>query len=511
MNALLLYVQYNLSTVSGYFHNSSDVLRFYSFLGIIFIRNCHMRRLLGVSSKLLGLGDSLLDTADHVESGLRESIVLTVKNLLEGSDSVLKRDKSSLNTGENLGDGEGLRQESLDLSSSLDGQLVLLGKLIHTKNGNDILERLVSLEGLLDVGSNVVVLLADNIDIQKSRLGIKRVDSGVDTQLGNTSGQDGGGVKMGEGGGGSRISQIIGGHVDGLDGSDGTLLGGGNSLLEGTHIGGQSGLVTDSGGNSTKQSGHLGTGLGESENVVNEEQHILTLLVSEVLGNGQTSKGDSGSGSGRLVHLTEDEGDLGLTLEVDDTSLLHLSVKIVTLSGSLTDTAENGETTMGLGNVVNQLLDENGLTDTGTTEETNLTTSGVRGEEVDDLNTGLENLSSGRLLSEGRGVSVDGKVLGSLDRSSLVNGLTTDVDDSTKGTSANGDSDGSTSVSDRGASDKTLSTVHGNGSDGVLTEMLGNLEDELVTLTTVNGQSVKNSGEVILLELDILLLVFWLV
>lgn len=106
---------------------------------------------------------------------------------------------------------------------------------------------------------------------------------------------------------------------------------------------------------------------------------------------------------------------------------------------------------------------------------------------------------------------MDGEELSSLDRSSLVNGLTTNVDDSTKGTSADGDSDGSTSVSDRGASDKTLSTVHGNGSDGVLTEMLGNLEDELVTLTTINGQSVKNSGEVILLELDILLLVFWLV
>lgn len=33
---------------------------------------------------------------------------------------------------------------------------------------------------------------------------------------------------------------------------------------------------------------------------------------------------------------------------------------------------------MGLGDVVNQLLDENGLTDTGTTEQTNLTTSSVR-------------------------------------------------------------------------------------------------------------------------------------
>lgn len=464
-----------------------------------------MRRLFGVGSKLLSLGDGLLDTANHVEGSLGKGIVLTVKNLLERSDSVLEGNKSSLKTSENLSDGEGLRQESLDLSSSLDGQLVSLGQLIHTKNGNDILKRLVGLEGLLDVRGNIVVLLSDNIDIQKSRLGIKRVDSGVDTKLGNRSGQHSGGVKMGEGGSRGRIGQIIGRHVDGLDGSDGTLLGGGNSLLEGTHIGGQSGLVTDSGGNSTKQSGHLGTGLGESENVVNEEQHILTLLVSEVLGNGQTSKGDSGSGSGRLVHLSENESHLGLSLKVDDTSLNHLSVKIVTLSGSLTDTGEDGETTMGLGNVVNQLLDEDGLSDTSTTEETNLTTSGVRGKEIDNLDTGLEDLSSGRLLGEGRRLGVNGEVLGGLDGSTLVNGLTTDVDNSTKGTSADGDSDGGTSVSDGGTSDKTLSTVHSNGSDGVLTEMLSNLEDELaLAVTTLDGQGVENSGEVILLELDIL-------
>lgn len=79
---------------------------------------------------------------------------------------------------------------------------------------------------------------------------------------------------------------------------------------------------------------------------------ILTLLVTEVLGNGQTSKSDTGTGSGGLVHLTEDKSDLGVTLEVDDTSLLHFVVKIVTLTSTLTDTTEDGETTVSLGDVV---------------------------------------------------------------------------------------------------------------------------------------------------------------
>jgi peptide chain release factor 1 len=237
---------------------------------------------------------------------------------------------------------------------------------------------------------------------------------------------------MGEGGSWGRIRQIIGWHVNGLDRGDGTLLGGGNSLLHTTHIGGEGWLVTDSGWNSTEQGRHLGTGLGESENVVNEEQHILSLLVSEVLGNGQTGKGDSSSGSRGLVHLTEHESDFGVTLEVDDTGLPHLVVQIVTLSGSLTDTGEDGVTTVGLGDVVDKLLDQHGLSDTGTTEKSDLTTSGVRGEEVDDLDTGLEDFSLGGLLNELWGIGVDRGLLHTLDWASLVDGLTNDVHDSTE-------------------------------------------------------------------------------
>jgi hypothetical protein len=97
-------------------------------------------------------------------------------------------------------------------------------------NGNDILERLVRLEDLLGSGGDVVVSLSDNSGVEHSGLGVKGVDGGVDTQLGDTSRQDGGGVQVGEGGGRSRVSQIIGRDVDGLDGSDRSLLGGGTAM-----------------------------------------------------------------------------------------------------------------------------------------------------------------------------------------------------------------------------------------------------------------------------------------
>lgn len=78
----------------------------------------------------------------------------------------------------------------------------------------------------------------------------------------------------------------------------------------------------------------------------------MTLNVSEVFRHSQTSQSDTGTGSWRLVHLTEHQGDLGVTLEVDDTGLLHFVVQVVTLTGTLADTSEDGETTVSLGDVV---------------------------------------------------------------------------------------------------------------------------------------------------------------
>jgi hypothetical protein len=72
----------------------------------------------------------------------------------------------------------------------------------------------------------------------------------------------------------------------------------------------------------------------------------------EVLSDGETSKSDTGTGTRGLVHLTEDQCDLGVTVKLNDGGLLHLLVQIVTLTGTLTDTSEDGETTVGLGDVV---------------------------------------------------------------------------------------------------------------------------------------------------------------
>ena len=95
-----------------------------------------------------------------------------------------------------------------------------------------------------------------------------------------------------------------------LHGSNGSLSGGGDSLLHAAHVGGQSGLVTDGGRNTSEQGGHFGTGLRETEDVVDEEQHVLSFVVAEVLGDGQAGQADAGTGAWGLVHLSVHQRDL---------------------------------------------------------------------------------------------------------------------------------------------------------------------------------------------------------
>mmetsp|Transcript_20622 Transcript_20622/g.35423 ORF Transcript_20622/g.35423 Transcript_20622/m.35423 type:complete len:548 (+) Transcript_20622:132-1775(+) len=454
---------------------------------------------------------NLLDVTHHVEGTLWKIVIASADNLLESLDGILKAHELSSGTSENLSNMEWLTHELLNLTGPAHNKLIILRQLIHTKNGNDILQSLVILEELLGGTSNLVVLVSDHSGIKHTGGGVKRIDSGVDTQLSNGTGKHSGGIQVCEGGSGGRIRKIISRHVDSLDGGNGSLGSGGNTLLKPTHISGKSRLVTDSGRNTSQKGGHLRTGLGETEDIVNEEQHILSLLITEVLGNGQSSKGDTGTGSRGLVHLPVHKGSLGalsgssLVINLDDTSLNHLVVEIVTLTGTFTNTSEDGVSSVVHGNVVDKLHDNDSLSDTGSTEETNLTSLGVGSQKVNNLDTRDQNLLTLTLLSEGGCAAVEGSELGGFlvgkDGSLLIDGLTNDVDDTSQGLGADRHLDGLTGVSALLATDKSVGGLHGNGTHGVLSKMLGDLKDKTLALG-LNLKSVENLGK-LLIELNI--------
>jgi peptide chain release factor 1 len=212
-------------------------------------------------------------------------------------------------------------------------------------------------------------------------------------------------------------------------------------------------------------------------------------------------------------------------------------VQVVTLTRALADTGKDRVTTVGLGNVVDELLNEHSLADTGTAEKTNLATTGVRREQVDDLDARLEHLGLGRLLDELWRVGVDGGVLDTLDLAAHVDRLANDVHDAAKGLAAgaregvegkgkgpgekggkshlperggaDGDHDGGASVNDLLAADETTGRVHGNGADSVLTQVLGDLEDEaaalglLLALGKLDLEGVQDGREVVRVKVDV--------
>lgn len=158
---------------------------------------------------------------------------------------------------------------------------------------------------------------------------------------------------------------------------------------------------------------------------------------------------------------------------------------------------------MRLGDVVDKLLNKHRLADTSTTEKTNLSTTSVGREEVDDLDTGLQDLCGGRLLDERGRVGVNGAKLDTVDGTTLVNGLADDVHDTAESRGADGDTDRGTGVDDLLATDETLGTVHGNSADRVLTKVGSDLEDETTAMKVNDLERVENGRKVFRLELHV--------
>ena len=96
---------------------------------------------------------------------------------------------------------------------------------------------------------------------------------------------------------------------------------------------------------------------------------------------------------------------------------------------------------------------------------------------------------------------MNGSVLVSEDGTTLIDGLTDNVDDSSEGLGTDGHQNGGSDIADTLSSNETLGGVKGNSAHVVATQMLGDFEDESVG-AVLNLKGVQNRGE-LALELDI--------
>ena len=143
---------------------------------------------------------------------------------------------------------------------------------------------------------DAVVLVADVLRVEDPRGRGQRVHRRVDALLGDRAGELGGGVEVRERGGRRRVGVVVGGHVDRLHRGDRPAAGRGDPLLQLAHLVGQRRLVAHGRRHPAEQRGDLGAGLGEPEDVVDEQQHVLVLHVAEVLRHGQRRTARPASG-----------------------------------------------------------------------------------------------------------------------------------------------------------------------------------------------------------------------
>ena len=75
-----------------------------------------------------------------------------------------------------------------------------------------------------------------------------------------------------------RVGEIVGRHVDRLDGGDRGVTGAGDAFLQLGHVGRERRLVADPRGQPAEQARHFRARLDEAKDVVHQQEHVAPRL-----------------------------------------------------------------------------------------------------------------------------------------------------------------------------------------------------------------------------------------
>src|ERR1700722_5175614 len=359
------------------------------------LRRCSCRHLLRFLAYFF-------DGADHVESLLRQIVVLAFYDFLEAAHGVFDLHILPGEASELLGHEHGLGKEFFDFARARDGLLVVVGKFFDAQNGDDVLQFLVTLQNGFHGAGDVVMFLSNNARIQNARKAGQRINGGINAALDDLAAQVGGGIQVRESRRGSWIGVIVRRNVNGLHGSDRAIFCGRDALLEFADFGVEVRLVADSGGHAAEQRRYFRAGLHEAENIINEEQHVQLLFVAEIFRYGEAGQSYAKTSAGWLGHLTVDQGAarfFGIPRH-DYAGFLHFQPEVIAFAGAFADAGENRDAAVFHGDVVDQLLNQHSLADSRAAEQADFSAFQVRLGEVHDFDARLEHFESGGLIFE---------------------------------------------------------------------------------------------------------------
>ena len=162
---------------------------------------------------------------------------------------------------------------------------------------------------------------------------------------------------------------------------------------------------------------------------------------------------------------------------------------------------------MALGHVVDQLLNHYGLAHTGSAEQADLAALHERGNQVDDLDSGLEDLGLGLEIGELRGLPVNGPALGVLgQRRATIDRLAQYVENAAQRRLAHRGGDRAVGVRHLHPAGNAVGGAHGHRAHLVLSDMLlhlGGQPDGHRAAAVLDDQRVVDLGQVLRLELHV--------
>ena len=158
----------------------------------------------------------------------------------------------------------------------------------------------------------------------------------------------------------------------------------------------QVGLITHGGRHAAQQRRNFRAGLGEAENIVDEEQHVLPFFIAEIFGDRQAGQTDAQTRPGRLGHLAVDQRDFRFlpVVRIDNARFLHFEPEVVAFARALAHAGEHRHAAVLHGDVVDQFLNDDGLADARAAEQADLAAAQIGLEQIDDLDAGLEHLQA---------------------------------------------------------------------------------------------------------------------
>ncbi len=188
------------------------------------------------------------------------------------------------------------------------------------------------------------------------------------------------------------------------------------------------------------------------------------------------------------------ESFLELVAVFHNAAFNHFAQQVVAFAGTFAHAGEHGESVVTFGNIVDQLHDEHGLANAGTSEEADFAALAVGFEKVDYLDACGEDFGAyGEVVEIRRGL-VDRTQVVAVKLGQLVDSLADDVEKTSFDLLACGHRYGAVEVLYFESSAQSVGTFHCNATGGILAYVLLYFENQVGAVGAFYFQSCVNRG-----------------